>query len=149
MRRFLFTFAFWLYVFVLLGLILHTSQGIGQVFNKYSFHYFAFIVVFLLFGFLYYKFIKYLAQISKYRIWKKEVTLKPRRKLLVLCLAFIVIVAAVEIFMRVENIRVDKEDYNINNFQPFVQSRLIKDSNPDVHVDSYGFRSDEITKVKP
>lgn len=145
MRQFFYALCFWAYFFLFLGLILHKAQN--------GFKYIILLLVFIVLAYPYYKFVRYLSRLSIYIIRGVKIRLTPKHKLLILLIILLVALTPVELIMRMNGY------YNIHNsdtqrlvtnaFQPYVQDRLVPNSDPSIHIDSYGFRGDEITKVKP
>ncbi|RJQ28036.1 hypothetical protein C4577_00200 [Candidatus Parcubacteria bacterium] len=146
--------SFNLYFFFVLGLILHTSSN-PQIFGKYTIKYFIILSILILLFTPFLKLINYTLKTSQIKLVNKKITLTPFKKIFVyfLILVFFIFLP-LETFLRAKNIRYAKvpATLSITNFHPFLQHQLtpfVNKYNKEMHVNSYGFRAEEIQKEKP
>jgi hypothetical protein len=133
-----------LYGILFLGVILHTSDQ--PVFlGKYSSKYLLFLGLFTGILIPWHYFTKFLCSTSIISSPLKKYEFKPKHKILsVACQLFLAFLLA-ELYLRSEQSEPNKE--YLKGFDPFLQNKLV----PDVKfgINSYGFRGEEIHKVKP
>lgn len=141
-----------LYIFLWLGFALHTSVH-PQIFYKYTYKYFfaLFITIILVYPFI--KFLLYLTSESNVNIRKNTIRLTPWKKVGVIFAGLIIILVITETYLRTHNLYVKSQPYflTIDNVQPFLQDKLLplnNKQNPELHIDAYGFRGDEISLNK-
>lgn len=138
-----------LYLFFLLGFFFHTSRY-PTIFGKYSITYFLGIVLGL---FLFWPIVFFLLK----TLCKKTIRFRTKKKvlspiqhfLLVLLILILVMLIPAEIFLRIKYHGFEQNSYRytIKSFHPFLQSQLTKEDQ--IHVNSFGFRGEEIKIRKP
>ncbi|OGH05832.1 MAG: hypothetical protein A2W22_05175 [Candidatus Levybacteria bacterium RBG_16_35_11] len=140
------------YIFLLLGFVMHTSAN-PVIFGKYSLLYFfvLLIIAFCLYPFI--KLINFLFYTSKFKVEKRIFKINPLRKILYLFLLFLILLFLSEITLLITGQKLKEEPYtlNLDNFHLFLQSTLNKENNrenPSLHINSFNFRGDEIKKEK-
>lgn len=133
---------------LVLGLLLHTSRN-PQLFDKYSLKYFTVLVVVALLLIPLLKITSFIFTNSIHTVRRKKYYFSSIRKIVVLALIIIELLLPIEFYLRYKyrNFEQNSYQYNINNFHPFLQSQLEKGE--DIHVNSFGFRGDEIALKKP
>lgn len=139
----------YIWLFFFLGLVLHTSSH-PQIFRKYTIKYFLALLLLVVLFPLIIKLTNYIFKTSVYKFKKKKYEFDWIRKSVLIGLFFILIIfLPVEFFLRhkFKNYESNSYQYTIDNFHPFLQAQLEKDDN--IHVNSYGFRNDEISLKKP
>ncbi len=133
------------YIFLLLGFLLHTS-GNPVFFGKYSVMYFMGVIFFFLSGIIVFFQRNFLVN-RLYKNTKKRKRINKKVLLLLLCTLCIVILS-VELFMRhkLRGFEQISYRYSIDDIHPFLQSKLSKTQID--HINSMGFRSEEIERKK-
>ena len=137
-----------LYLFFWLGFAFHTSPH-AVVFGKYSVKYFLALLVGI---FLFYPFVKlyiYLTHETQFLIKKRKVNLTSWKKIGLVLIVLLLLLGISETFLRVKGWYVHSEPYilTMDNYHPFLQGHLTAENNKqnsELHIDSYGFRGDEI-----
>ena len=147
MKKRLFILLYSIYLFFLLGLILHTSAH-PQVFNKYTIKYLVMLIVLSIGFFPFLWFAYFTFQTGVIRIQKKKIIIKPWQKLLIYFLLLTIITTPVEFVLRNKYKNYESENYlyTIDNFDPFLQSKVAKHEN--LTINSLGFRGEEIPVKK-
>lgn len=137
-----------LYVFFIVGLIFHTSRH-PVILSKYSPKYFFGLVLLIALYFPLYKAIVYLFQTSQVKVNRKTIRVAPFHKLLIILLLFLLLLISLELFLRYtyRNFESGSYRYTVDYFHPFLQSQLSVQEN--IHVNSHGFRGEEISMKKP
>ncbi len=132
MRKFIIIIGITFYLFVLLGLIFHSSAH-PQLFSKYTIKYFIMLI-----GLIF--FLPVLLWLLLHMSWKKMLIL-----FIAICL---LIVLPAELFLRhkYHNFESNTYRYTIDSFHPFLQAKLTKEDN--LTINSLGFRSEEIKQQK-
>lgn len=134
------------YLFILLGLIFHTSTE-PTILGKYSPQYSICILLAIGLFFPYRKAVIFV--FSETTINREDGTalrISPKHKILFYTIIFLVCFFTCETMLRIKGHQKNKNA--IYGFHPFLQNTLnIKDN--DLHINSHGFRADEITKAKP
>ncbi len=137
-----------IWLFFLLGLIFHTSRN-PQILTKYSIKYFFALLIFAFLLFPLLKVISYIFSESTFRYKKKKFLLSPNRKIILITLIITEIFLPIEFFLRYKyrNFESNSYQYTIEYFHPYLQAQLVSDR--ELHVNSLGFRGDEIAIKKP
>jgi len=136
-----------IYAFILLGFVFHTSAN-PQIFGKYTFVYFIGLLLSVILIVPLVFLLRYLLYESKFLMFSKKIIFTSRRKTITLFILFIILFIASELFFRIKyNNRHDLYGSTLNQYDVFLQNKLSTESN--LHVDSDGFRNDEISKAKP
>lgn len=148
MRKVFVVTAVWLYIFFLVGLLLRTSPNHGQILWRYSYKYFGVIVIAFLMIIPLIQLLRYTGYASKYHLRTKTISLSPNRKVLAILLIVFLLLLSTGFYMRLNGIDYEKTVYDVNRFHPYLQSKLVK-TGGDLHINSTGFRNDEITLQKP
>ncbi len=136
-KQFLSVFFLSLYLFFIFGFLLHTSAH-PTSFGKYTVKYLLALGVFIISFPLLFFVLKKLS---------KKFALK---KFILFCIIFMLLLFAIsETFLRIKYNNYESAHYvnTIENYDPFLQSKLAKTDN--LNVNSLGFRGEEITKEKP
>jgi hypothetical protein len=139
--------AIWLYLLCLIGLLLHTSVGKEQVLGKYSNSYFSSIVIVTLLFIPFVLLVKFLIRESKFRFNNKRIILSPNKKNIIFLVSIPLLIILTEVVIRTQKSYTRKTSYN-KEFQPFLQSKNKKNLGGNYHINSFGFRGDEVTKEK-
>lgn len=148
----IFILSFYLFLFLYLGFVFHTSKN-GWIFGKYSSLYFAFLVVLPFLYAVFLQLIKLFFHIKTLHIGKKGAFLPTSVKLLFIFLVAGAFFMSTEFLLRRYGLHpttqasLPKED-----FHPFLQlpnSQKDNELKPQLHINSEGFRGDEIEKTKP
>ncbi len=135
------------YLFCVAGLLCHTSVKV-QILGKYSVKYFL-----VLFGVstLFFPFVWGVGWMSRdstfHRRDGKIVRMTPARKALFYGMLLLVCMTPFEMFLRARDGKFFSQT-GIHYFHPFLQSQPLK-NNPKLHINSNGFRGDEIALKKP
>ncbi len=136
-----------LYLFILLGFILHTSND-PQIFGKYTIKYFEILLVLILLFPVSIWLINYMFKISNFKYKKKKYQVKPIHKAIIFIIFCLFLFFISETFLR--NKYKDKDPlnylYSINNYHPFLQFQLTRENI--LHINSDNFRAEEISKKK-
>ena len=148
MKKRLFILLYSIYLFFLLGLLLHTSSH-PQVFNKYTIKYAIMLVILLIGSFPFLWLVYFTFQTNIVRIKRKKIILKPWCKILIYFLFLTIIITPVELALRNKYKNYESENYlyTIDNFDPFLQSKIAKHENLTINL--LGFRGEEISVKKP
>src|SRR5438876_9492699 len=100
MKKILFISFIYLYIFLVLGLILHSSAH-PQIVGKYTTRYFASLLVLLFLFWPYVQFLKFSSRTSTVKIRKRNLTLSPFVKFEIYLFIFIFLVLLpTELFLR-------------------------------------------------
>lgn len=125
------------YLFIILGFLFHTSAHpaiLGKYTIKYVFLVGAFIIIFPMLLILV----------------QKISSLLPKRYFFIYTVIFFILLLSLsEIYLRIKYRNYESTYYTstIDNFNPFLQSQLAKTDN--LHINSLGFRGEEIQTKKP
>lgn len=125
-----------IYLLLVVFLIFRTSDH-PTVFGKYSVRYALLILSYLV---LFYPFLR----LARFFLRRESSILF---QLLACFVPFLLCLLPLEIFLRLNYYDVFKER-DINSFHPFLQAAP-KRGDPELHINSSGFRGNEISKVKP
>lgn len=143
--------SFYLFLFFYLGFVFHNSKN-GLIFGKYSVPYFAFLVVLPFVYFVLLRLIRLFFCITTLHIQKRKVFLSTSVKLLFVFLVAGAFFMSTEFLLRKYHLHpttqpsLPKED-----FHPFLQLKNSQQDNalrPQLHINSLGFRGEEIGKEK-
>lgn len=149
MKKFIIIVSYSIYLFFFFGFVFHSSAN-PVIFGKYTIKNIIAISALLIFFPLFLYFINYLLKTSNIKITynKKKIKLTPLRKML--CVLFIIIIAIVpcELYFRNKFSQSSRNGYlfTIDNYHPFLGLQVT--NTKDLHINSYGFRGDEIGKNK-
>jgi lysophospholipase L1-like esterase len=141
------------YLFIIVGLLFHTSST-PQLFGKYTYKYFAVLIVLVLVFIPFTKLVNYIIITSKVRFRNKKYIVNPYKKIIISFIIFIFfILIPAEITLRVMhiNFKSNPNVLTIKNFHPFLQHKMDQSNNlrdPNIHINSFGFRGEEIDKKK-
>jgi len=132
----------------ILGLIFHTSRN-PQIFNKYSIKYFLALVLCAILLFPLFKAINFILSSTIIKFKKRKYVFSQNRKIILVVLIVIEILLPVEFYLRYKyrNFESSTYQYTIDYFHPYLQAQLASDK--DIHINSLGFRGDEIAVKKP
>lgn len=130
------------YLFFVLGFILHTSAH-PVLFGRYTVKYFLLLCILVIFSPIIFIFVKRLTS----KISKKTF-------IFLIILLLIALFSISEIFLRIKYKNYESTNYRatIDNFDPFLQAKLTSTDNigsNDLHINSFGFRGEEIQQKKP
>ena len=146
MRKLFIYFFYILYLFILFGLIFHTSSN-PTILGKYSPSYCLLLLLAIGLFWLYRKAVIFV--FSETIIKRQDGTIfkvTPTHKILLYVIIFLACFLMCEILLRIKEHK--RNENAIYGFHPFLQNTLnIKDSR--LHINSHGFRADEIIKAKP
>ena len=160
MKKIIFVLFTYLYIFFVLGLVLHTSAH-PQVFGKYTRKYFIALILLLVLFWPYVKFLKFSLRTSTFKMRKTNIVLSPFIKFEIYLLIFLfLILLPTELYLRYKHIEFGASPIPLvqDDFHPFLQHQNAKIDNQidtdtrytnDLHINSYGFRGEEIQKKKP
>jgi lysophospholipase L1-like esterase len=143
-----------LYIFTVLGLVFHTS-GHPEILHKYTAKYVVLLVLLIIFFIPSIKFLDYLLKPSVITIKKKKYNISAAKKIIIVLLLIILFVfLPAELLIRSMNINFNASPniLTIKNFHPFLQHKLDSSNNiseKELHINQFGFRSEEISKIKP
>lgn len=142
------------YIFLLLGFALHTSPN-PVVFAKYTVKYAVLLAVLAVSIIpLLWLYVFTLKTTKIHHGKKKLFVLTPKKKLLAyIAIAFSLLIC-VETFLRLKHLypRTQPYTFSLENIHPFLQGRLTtknNEENPNLNINSYGFRGEEMIKEKP
>jgi lysophospholipase L1-like esterase len=153
MKKSLTIIALVMYIFFLLGFLLHTSP-MPIVFYKYSLKYF-FVLVLLIAGiYPFVKLVQFLFYKSVFKIKNKKLFITPKNKFGILIIFLVILMFFAEALIRLIGVNTNDNPYTlqIDNVHPFLQATLTtrnNKENPALSIDSFGFRGEEIIKEKP
>lgn len=146
MRKLLIYLCYGFYIFIVLGLIFHTSTN-PTILGKYSPQYCFCLLLAVGLFWLYRKAV--ISTFSETIINRQDGTVlkvSPTQKIFLYIIILLVCFSACEVFLRIKEHK--KNENAIYGWHPFLQNTLnIKDNK--LHINSDGFRGDEITKAKP
>jgi lysophospholipase L1-like esterase len=146
MRKFLIYIIYGFYLFILTGLIFHTSSN-PTILGKYSLQYFIILLLATGLFFLYRKIVIF--AFSDTIINRQDGTvikISPIHKIPFYIVILLLCLLSAETLLRIKEHEQNKNA--IYGFHPFLQNTLnIKDSK--LNINSHGFRANEMTKVKP
>jgi lysophospholipase L1-like esterase len=136
-----------LYFFLFLGFLLHTSLH-PAVLHKYTLKYATFLFLFFISFFLILLLIVFMMKKTSTSINKKKYVLTSKLKIIVVLLLGAIGLLALENILRNQYLNYESSSYlfTLDNFHPFLQFQLRKQ--PDLPVNSYNFRGEEITVKK-
>ncbi len=150
-KKFLAIFSYYVYIFLLIGLVFHTSSH-PTIFGKYTTGY-TLLLIFLVFLFVpFILLVKFTLRTTNISIKNKEIKLQPYKKIILYAvIVTILIIIPTETILRIKKIHFTKVKgtYTIENFHPFLQQRIIPSMGPSYHANEYGFRAGPISKEKP
>ncbi len=137
-----------IWLFFVLGLVLHTSRN-PQILHKYSFKYFIVLLFIILLILPLLKLVGYLFSPSTYKFHNKKYEFSVLRKIVLCVLILIFLLLPIEYYLRYKykNFESNSYQYTIDNFHPFLQAQLAQGDN--IHVNKFGFRGEEIKLKKP
>lgn len=144
MRKILFILSYTFYIFFVLGLFLHTSAH-PQVFGKYTIKYSLLLIFLIIFFPLFLWLINFAGKRSTIKIKRGKFTIIPINKVLIFLISIVLfVVAPTEIYLRYKFRRYESNTYRytIENFDPFLQSKIAKHEG--LTVNNLGFRGEEI-----
>ncbi|MFX0199077.1 MAG: SGNH/GDSL hydrolase family protein [Candidatus Hodarchaeota archaeon] len=146
MRKFLIYLFCGFYLLILLGILLHTSTN-PTILGKYSPQYSLCLLLAIGLFFFYRKAVIFV--FSETIINRQDGTvlkISPIQKILLYIIILLACFLVCEMILIIR--QHNKDEHAIYSFHPFLQNTLnIKDSR--LHINSHGFRADEITKAKP
>jgi hypothetical protein len=147
MKKLCIYLSYGVYVFFVAGLFFHTSQ-IPTIFGKYSPKYLLLLMIFVGFFFFYQKLVRFIFRESVVTLRSgKTLRIRPVHKLVFYGFLLICCCLPFELWLRANEKR--KFDPNeIYQAHPFLQNQLGR-SDQRRHINSHGFRGEEITKEKP
>ena len=160
MKNFLFVLFTCVYIIFVLGLVLHTSAH-PQVLGKYTIKYLISLIFLILLFWPYVKFLKFSFKTSTFKIRKTNIVLSHFIKFEIYLLIFIfLILLPTELYLRYKHIEFGASPIPLvqDDFHPFLQHQNAKIDNKidtdtrytnDLHINSNGFRGEEIQKKKP
>src|SRR6266487_2214418 len=124
------------YLFVIFGMLLHTSAHpviLGKYTVKYLILLFAFIIIFP----------------GLFFLGKKISSSISKKVFIILCIIFVFILSSSEIYLRIKfkNYESDYYTSTLDDVHPFLQSQPAQSDN--IHINSLGFRGEEIQEKKP
>lgn len=133
------------YLFFLLGFILHTSAH-PEILGKYTSKYFLSLIFLIILFSVSIFFINFMFITSIIKVNKKKYKFSPRKKILV---GFFILIGFFLISESFLQKKYDGKDplkyiYSINNFHPFLQFQPTKDIN-NLNINNDNFRGDEIS----
>ncbi len=138
------------YVVFVLGFIFHKSAH-PVILGRYTIFYTICVIILILFFFPFVWGIHFITKKSTIVLNnKKKLTLGPIHKIIFFVfIFFIYIFLPFEVFLRIKyrNVESNYYRYTIENFHPFLGQQLTQQDN--LHINSYGFRGEEITQEKP
>jgi len=136
-----------IYIFILLGFILHTSSS-PQILNKYTYQYALFLTCLILLLPIGIWIINFIFKETKIKYKKKNYKITSIKKVLLASLGFILFLLIVESYLRTKYYGKDPVNfkYSIDNYHPFLQFQQTKDSG--LNINSENFRGDEIERKK-
>lgn len=149
MKRFFIIISYSLYLFILLGVFLHTSAH-PQILGKYTYKYVMLLVFLVILFPLFLLLLSFMIRTSTIRFKKRKVIVSPVKKvLIILTLIILFVLVPTETFLRYKyrDYETNSYHYTADNFDPFLQSRIAKQEN--LPVNSLGFRGEEISRTKP
>lgn len=148
----------YLYVILFFGLVFHTSSH-KEIFDKYTVKYFLLLVILLILFVPYIKLLSYLSKTTIITFAKKKYSFTPLNKIFILLfICVFLFLLPLELFLRIKSVKfgtpIDQSEYSnytIDNLHPFLQHQNNKTDNSrfvNFHINSYGFRGEEIKKTK-
>lgn len=150
MKKIFIYFFYGVYVFLFLGFIFHTSSN-SVIFGKYSFQYTIFLLIFVVSFLAYRKAVLFIFRESAITLKDgKEFRISPALKIMAYSIIFIFCLVPVELYLEYKEQKyTDYLHYKfIHSYHPFLQNKLnVHDK--DLHINSDGFRGEEISRTKP
>lgn len=147
-KRIITQFLIGLYLFFLLGFFIHTSNN-PTIFEKYTVKYFLMLCILSVGFIVWIGILVFINKSSTLKKGKKKIVIEPWKKVVVLVGILLLFLGVIEYHYRQKYADVESNTYTfrIENYHPFLGSTLSIYDN--LHINSWGFRGDEITKQKP
>lgn len=149
MRKFFYIVSYSLYIVFALGLFLHTSVH-PQFFHKYTIKYSILLALLIVFFPIFLWVMWYVLHDSTLHINKMKFQFKTYQKIIIFIIIFsLIVILPIEFYLRSKYYNFESTNYmyTINNFDPFLQYKLT--SSYTTNVDNFGFRGENISKIKP
>jgi len=149
MRKLLIIVIYSIYLFILIGFILHTSSN-PEILGKYTYKYFLLLVLITLSFFPFIFFLYWIQKPSKLLLKGRRYKINLSTKIIIISIGIVIFVAIpfeMSLRQKYESFETDYYIYSKENFHPFLQLQL-SNSDTNISINSEGFRSNEISKEK-
>jgi hypothetical protein len=145
MKKYLLILMSAVYLALVVGFVLHTSDD-PFFFGKYSLKYGLVLLIVLASFPIYFFAIRFLLSSTTVRLWTgRSLVITPFHKIAFYSCLLVAILLPAELLLRVFQ---EAEPNFLGSFHPYLQNRL-KANDEETHINSHGFRGEEITLQKP